>query len=126
MVNLGEKNNIKLFCKLKCIINEYFLVVTSYFFNIDEEPENLIPFLPKWPEYYFPLINSYIYSDVLPALGREHQVTSSPNFLCTFVVAFVISCLISTTVVNIVVFIGNAGEIQLTDCLHMPTTGQLN
>jgi len=48
----------------------------------------------------------------------------SPNFLCAFVVAM--SCLISTTVVNTVVFIGNEGEIQLTDYVLMPTTGQLN
>lgn len=39
-----EITNVKLFCKLKCVINEYFLVVTSYSFNINGEPDNLIAF----------------------------------------------------------------------------------
>lgn len=66
-----------------------------------------MPFLFNWTEYCVPLINSCHCLDVIPAQGREQQVTYFPYiFVFIVFVPVVITYLISMLIVTTDLFQG--------------------
>lgn len=98
VVNLRKRNKLVPNCSVNSNVPEVNTFLWINLFLLIGRGKQLILwyFLPKWWEYCAPLINSYHYSDILPA--QEHQVNYFLSYICSFGV--VISCLISMVIVN--------------------------